>query len=152
MNRTQENELWVFGYGSLCWYPGFLYTRSTTGYVRGFSRRFWQGNTTHRGTIEKVSQIVLLHFSLYSSLICRISPCRIGFTQSVSKNLCIRLMKKETNSFSRDKNAFKFLHDHLFDLFFVITKADGFRVISCLTNNRNNEFILENVASVISTR
>lgn len=52
-----ENKLWVFGYGSLCWDPGFLYTKSMIGCVKGFGRRFWQGSITHRGTAEKVNQI-----------------------------------------------------------------------------------------------
>lgn len=53
-------EVWVFGYGSLCWYPGFEYSRCVTGYIRGYVRRFWQGNTTHRGTQEKPGRVVTL--------------------------------------------------------------------------------------------
>lgn len=51
----QRHEYWVFGYGSLCWNPGFDFKDSMVGYVQGFSRKFWQGNIAHRGTKEKVT-------------------------------------------------------------------------------------------------
>lgn len=53
-----DREFWVFGYGSLCWNPGFEFKDSMVGYVEGFSRKFWQGNIAHRGTKEKVRKTI----------------------------------------------------------------------------------------------
>lgn len=54
-NNPSLPSIWIFGYGSLCYNPGFEYEKCVTGYVRGYLRRFWQGNVTHRGTVEQVS-------------------------------------------------------------------------------------------------
>lgn len=59
-DQPETAEVWVFGYGSLCWYPGFEYAKCVTGYIRGFARRFWQGNATHRGTESQPGRVVTL--------------------------------------------------------------------------------------------
>ncbi|XP_068156209.1 glutathione-specific gamma-glutamylcyclotransferase 1 isoform X1 [Drosophila tropicalis] len=60
INAENDPACWVFGYGSLCWHPGFTYTKCITGYIRGYVRRFWQGNVTHRGTEEKPGRVATL--------------------------------------------------------------------------------------------
>lgn len=56
----QKPSLWIFGYGSLIWNPGFEYEHEAKARLPGYSRRFYQGNTTYRGTIDQPGRVVTI--------------------------------------------------------------------------------------------
>ncbi|XP_071535248.1 putative glutathione-specific gamma-glutamylcyclotransferase 2 [Panulirus ornatus] len=60
MGSQETRSLWIFGYGSLCWHPGFQFGASAVGYIRHYVRRFWQGNSTHRGVPSKPGRVATL--------------------------------------------------------------------------------------------
>ena len=48
-----QGELWVFGYGSLMWDPGFAHDHAAPALLRGYHRAFCLYSTRHRGTVDK---------------------------------------------------------------------------------------------------
>lgn len=48
-----DADLWVFGYGSLMWQPGFDFAERQTAIVRGYHRALCVYSHVHRGTPEQ---------------------------------------------------------------------------------------------------
>ena len=48
-----HGDLWIFGYGSLMWDPGFSYARSCSALLRGYHRAFCVYSNRYRGTPEQ---------------------------------------------------------------------------------------------------
>jgi len=52
--------IWVFGYGSLIWRPGFKYHEKQVAVLTGYQRSFNQASHDHRGTAESPGRVVTL--------------------------------------------------------------------------------------------
>ncbi|XP_056282710.1 glutathione-specific gamma-glutamylcyclotransferase 1-like [Pseudoliparis swirei] len=55
-----KSNLWIFGYGSLVWKPDFAFKMSKIGFIKGYKRRFWHGDTFYRGDEEKPARVATL--------------------------------------------------------------------------------------------
>lgn len=58
MNET--DDLWVFGYGSLMWKPGFEYVERRRAALPGYVRRFCLDSITYRGTPDYPGLVLAL--------------------------------------------------------------------------------------------
>ena len=54
------DPLWVFGYGSLLWNPGFAVAESVVARLDGYHRAFCMSSIHHRGTVEEPGLVLAL--------------------------------------------------------------------------------------------
>jgi cation transport protein ChaC len=64
-----DAPLWVFGYGSLMWNPGFPYTERVLASLPGYARTFCMRSIHHRGTEAEPGLVLALDES--EGAICR---------------------------------------------------------------------------------
>jgi glutathione-specific gamma-glutamylcyclotransferase len=57
---VMQNGIWVFGYGSLVWQPGFEFSAHQIARLHGFSRSFCMRSIHHRGTVEDPGLVLAL--------------------------------------------------------------------------------------------
>ena len=55
-----NDDIWLFGYGSIIWRAGFPYRERRAARLPGYVRRLWQGSHDHRGTPEAPGRVVTL--------------------------------------------------------------------------------------------
>jgi cation transport protein ChaC len=58
MATLPRGDLWIFGYGSLMWSPGFAYTAKKVGRVHGYHRALCILSTRYRGTKRRPGLVV----------------------------------------------------------------------------------------------
>ena len=58
--ETPPDPLWVFGYGSLIWHPGFPVAERALATLSGFTRSFCMSSIHHRGTVKDPGLVLAL--------------------------------------------------------------------------------------------
>ncbi len=58
--ETPPRPLWVFGYGSLIWNPGFPVAEQQLATLQGFARSFCMSSIHHRGTADDPGLVLAL--------------------------------------------------------------------------------------------
>jgi cation transport protein ChaC len=86
-------DLWVFGYGSLMWRPGFEFEERRPALLRGYHRDFCVFSHVHRGTPERPGLV----FGLDAGGSCRGAAFRVAAERSEATRRYLREREQVTS-------------------------------------------------------
>ncbi|MEM9523314.1 MAG: gamma-glutamylcyclotransferase [Pseudomonadota bacterium] len=107
-----DHSLWVFGYGSLMWNPGFPISESVLARLQGYHRSFCMRSIHHRGTETEPGLVLAL--DMLSSSACD------GIAFQVTPG-----QEEETLAYLRDRELVSAAYD---ECFVTLDLTDGRRV------------------------
>lgn len=96
-----DNNLWVFGYGSLIYKVDFPWLQREPAEITGWTRRFWQGSHDHRGTPQAPGRVVTL--VPQADQRCR------GMAWRISADTLAHLDHREKNGYERHRVSIRLL-------------------------------------------
>ena len=101
------DDTWIFGYGSIVWKPDFPFAERAPGWIRGWSRRLWQGSPDHRGVPTSPGRVV----TLIAQPGARCEGMAFRVRGNEREAVLRRLDERESGGFQRMRIRFHFAAD-----------------------------------------
>lgn len=102
-----QQDLWIFGYGSLMWNPEFSYVERRPALLEGCARRFALWSTEYRGSSERPGLVLALEPA--EGAACRGLAFRIAPEAAAESLLRLRARELVTNAYAEARRPLRLL-------------------------------------------